>query len=98
MAPKKPIVVMTWEGTQPALPSILLNSHMDVVPVFEDKWTHKPFSAHIDEHNNIYARGTQDMKCVGIQYLEAIRRLKEKGVALKRTIHISFAPGRFYSN
>lgn len=33
--PKKPVVVMTWEGSQPTLPSVLLNSHMDVVPVFE---------------------------------------------------------------
>ena len=93
VVPKKPIVVLTWIGTEPNLPSIFLNSHMDVVPVYEDKWTHKPFSAHIDEHNNIYARGTQDMKSVGIQYLEAIRRLKQRGVALKRTIHVSFVPG-----
>ncbi|XP_063932219.1 aminoacylase-1-like [Zophobas morio] len=92
VVPKKPIVVLTWIGTEPNLPSIFLNSHMDVVPVYEDKWTHKPFSAHIDEHNNIYARGTQDMKSVGIQYLEAIRRLKQRGVALKRTIHVSFVP------
>jgi len=33
--PKKPIVILTWVGTQPTKPSILLNSHMDVVPVFE---------------------------------------------------------------
>lgn len=33
--PGKPIVVLTWIGTQPSEPAILLNSHMDVVPVFE---------------------------------------------------------------
>jgi hypothetical protein len=32
--PGKPIVVLTWEGSEPNLPSVLLNSHMDVVPVF----------------------------------------------------------------
>ncbi|KAJ3643732.1 hypothetical protein Zmor_026426 [Zophobas morio] len=90
--PTKPIVVITWIGTQPNLPTIMLNSHMDVVPVFEDNWTHKPFAADIDEQNNIYARGTQDMKSVGIQYLEAVRRLKQQGVTLKRTIHLSFVP------
>lgn len=31
----KPIVILTWVGSDPALPSILLNSHMDVVPVYE---------------------------------------------------------------
>ena len=30
----KPVVVLTWEGSEPHLPSVLLNSHMDVVPVF----------------------------------------------------------------
>ncbi|XP_018568185.1 aminoacylase-1 isoform X1 [Anoplophora glabripennis] len=88
----KPIVIITWEGSEPDSPTILLNSHMDVVPVFEDKWTYKPFSAHIDKKGNIYARGSQDMKCVGIQYLEAVRRLKLQGVTLRRTLHISFVP------
>lgn len=32
------------------------------------------------------------MKCVGIQYLEAIREMKFKGERFKRTIHISFVP------
>lgn len=30
----KPVVIITWLGSQPELPSLLLNSHMDVVPVF----------------------------------------------------------------
>ena len=34
IVPGKPIVVITWEGKEPALSSVLLNSHMDVVPVF----------------------------------------------------------------
>jgi len=34
MAPGKPIVVITWLGQKPELPSILLNSHTDVVPVY----------------------------------------------------------------
>ncbi|KDR16327.1 aminoacylase-1 [Zootermopsis nevadensis] len=88
----KPIVVLTWEGLEPGLPSVLLNSHMDVVPVFPEKWTHDPFSADKDKNGNIFARGAQDMKCVGIQYLEAVRRLKSEGVRLRRTIHISFVP------
>jgi aminoacylase len=31
--PGKPIVILTLRGTMPELPSILLNSHTDVVPV-----------------------------------------------------------------
>lgn len=32
------------------------------------------------------------MKCVGLQYIEAIRRLKAKGFTPDRTIHVSFVP------
>lgn len=65
---------------------------MDVVPVDEDRWTHAPFAAHIDENGNIYARGAQDMKSVGMQYLAAIRAMKRDGVQPQRTIHVTFVP------
>ncbi|KAK4878651.1 hypothetical protein RN001_011157 [Aquatica leii] len=89
---KKPTVVFTWAGKELNSKSILLNGHMDVVPVFENKWTHKPFDADIDEHGDIYARGAQDMKSNSVQYLEAIRRLKKDGVVPKRTVYVTFAP------
>ncbi|XP_023331715.1 aminoacylase-1 [Eurytemora carolleeae] len=88
----KPIFILTWAGTQPDAQSILLNSHTDVVPVYPDSWKHPPFSAFKDENGDIYGRGTQDMKCVGIQHIEAVRQLKESGRRLKRTIHLSFVP------
>ncbi|XP_033222120.1 aminoacylase-1-like isoform X2 [Belonocnema kinseyi] len=90
--PGKPIVVITWEGFEPEKPSILLNGHMDVVPVYLDQWKYPPFAAHMDEKGDIYGRGSQDMKSVSIQYIESIRRLKLNGIRLKRTIHISFVP------
>ncbi|KAH8318165.1 hypothetical protein KR074_011686 [Drosophila pseudoananassae] len=87
---QNPVVVLTWEGLEPELPSILLNSHMDVVPVFPENWKHPPFAAEMDEEGRIFARGAQDMKSVGMQYLAAIRALKNEGARFKRTIHISF--------
>ncbi|XP_072940486.1 aminoacylase-1-like [Epargyreus clarus] len=92
LVPEKPIVVISWIGTHPELPAILLNSHMDVVPVYEEFWTHPPFEAHISEDGYIYARGTQDMKSIGMLHLEAVRKLKEAGVMMKRTVHVSFVP------
>lgn len=65
---------------------------MDVVPVFEEFWTHKPFAADIDEDGKIFARGSQDMKCVGMQYLGAIRAFKNANVVLRRTLHVVFVP------
>jgi len=91
-SPGLPVVVLSFEGRRPDLPSILLNSHTDVVPVFEEHWTHPPFAAHKDEKGDIYGRGTQDMKCVGMQYLEAVRRMREQGKTLLRTVHLSFVP------
>ncbi|XP_063953237.1 aminoacylase-1-like isoform X3 [Lytechinus pictus] len=44
------------------------------------------------ENGDIYARGSQDMKCVGIQYIEAIRRLISDGKRMMRTIHMTFVP------
>lgn len=65
---------------------------MDVVPVFEEYWTHKPFDAEMDEDGKIFARGTQDMKSVGMQYLSAIKVFKKKQLEFKRTIHVIFVP------
>ncbi|XP_017144002.1 aminoacylase-1-like [Drosophila miranda] len=90
--PTKPAVIIKWLGKQPELPSIILNSHMDVVPVFPEEWTHDPFSAHMDNEGRIYARGSQDMKSVGTQYLGAIRALKASGYQPKRTVYLTYVP------
>eukprot|EP00249_Psilotum_nudum_P010512 c22580_g1_i3 orf=667-2022(+) len=89
---KKPVLLLTWRGKDLSLPSVLLNSHTDVVPAEQDKWIHDPFSGFMDENGDIYARGAQDMKCVGMQYLEAIRRLKKRGFQPLRSLHVSFVP------
>ncbi|RWR78299.1 aminoacylase-1 isoform X1 [Cinnamomum micranthum f. kanehirae] len=90
--PGKPLLLLKWPGKNPSLPSILLNSHTDVVPAEHSKWSHPPFSGHVDPAGNIFARGSQDMKCVGLQYLEAIRRLKRSGYEPIRTVYLSFVP------
>jgi aminoacylase len=40
----------------------------------------------------IVGRGAQDMKCVCIQYVEALRCLKDSGFVPARSIHLSFVP------
>ncbi|XP_014294162.1 aminoacylase-1 [Halyomorpha halys] len=89
---KRPVLIVTVEGLEPTLPSILLNSHTDVVPVFEDQWNYDPFGAEMDQEGNIYARGSQDMKCVTIAQLEALRRIKFSKTKLKRTVHMTLLP------
>nr|XP_009940795.1 PREDICTED: aminoacylase-1 [Opisthocomus hoazin] len=91
------VLILTWQGTNPRLRSVLLNSHTDVVPVFEvlgwgEGWDGLGLPFFKDSQGNIYARGAQDMKCVSIQYLEAVRRLKAEGKCFARTIHLTFVP------
>ncbi|KAH9611022.1 hypothetical protein KSS87_001616 [Heliosperma pusillum] len=74
----KPLILLKWPGQFPKLPSVLLNSHTDVVPVESHKWDHPPFGAHIDSHGNIFAR--------------AIRNLKYSGFEPTRTIYLSYVP------
>lgn len=88
----KPFVLITWTGTDPTEGAILLNSHMDVVPVYRESWTHDPFGAELDAEGRIFGRGAQDMKCVGTQYLGAIRELQKQGFVPRRTIHVLFVP------
>ncbi|XP_053377243.1 aminoacylase-1-like [Mercenaria mercenaria] len=92
VSPGRKIVIMTWEGEDPTLPTILLNSHTDVVPVFPEEWKVDPFSAEKLENGDIYARGTQVSITNQKQYIEAIRKLKKAGKKLKRTIHLTFVP------
>ncbi|KAI5635550.1 peptidase family m20/M25/M40 domain-containing protein [Phthorimaea operculella] len=88
-----PVVVIKWPGTDDSLSSIMLNSHMDVVPANPaDGWTYPPFDAHLDENGDIWGRGTQDMKSVSIQYFEALRRIKAKNAKLLRNVYMTLMP------
>ena len=53
----KPILIAEWEGSNPSLKKILLNSHYDVVPCEPEKWNTHPFEPTIID-DKIYARGT----------------------------------------
>lgn len=88
-----PVFVLSLPGTNPSLPSILLNSHYDVVPIMSDYWKYPAFEAPVVD-GNIIARGSQDMKCVCSAYLEALLRLRAAGFTHSRSIHAAFMVGR----
>jgi len=95
--PNQPILLLTLEGSDPSLSSILLNSHYDVVPVMQDKWHCDPFAAEVTQDGKIYARGSQDMKVVCMAYLEALLSLLTGSSRVpegrfRRTVHLSFMP------
>ncbi|KAI0219328.1 adenylate cyclase [Massospora cicadina] len=89
--------ILTWKGRDPSLPSILLNSHTDVVPANPQEWKFDPFNATLsvdDEGRRILVgRGSQDCKSLGIMYLEAVRNLlKLFPAGPLRTLHLTFVP------
>lgn len=88
-----PVVVAHWKGQDPTLPVLLLNSHYDVVPAAAEDWSVKPFEA-LRKDGKIYGRGTQDMKCVCMQYIEAIRVMAREQPDWRpaRTIYLTFVP------
>ncbi len=45
-----------------------------------------------DAEGNVFARGSQHMKCVSMQYLEVIRNLKSKSFQPLDTLYLSFVP------
>ncbi|GAB4844892.1 hypothetical protein Ancab_038283 [Ancistrocladus abbreviatus] len=93
LASHKPILLLTWPGSNPSLSSILLNSHLDSVPAEPQHWSHPPFSAVRTSDGKIFARGAQDDKCISIQYLEAIRNLRElRNFQPTRTVHVLYVP------
>jgi carboxypeptidase PM20D1 len=82
-----------WQGSDPSLKPILLNAHMDVVPVepgTEARWTHPPFSGAIAD-GFIWGRGTLDMKVSLTGILEAIEHLLAQDFTPARTVYLAFS-------
>ena len=90
---KSPVVIAKWRGIHEDWPVIILNSHYDVVPAAPEDWTVDPFAA-TRKDGKVYGRGAQDMKCVCVQYIEAIRKLHSINPTFRpqRTIHLTFVP------
>ena len=85
------VVVISLIGSDPSLPALALNHHMDVVPAPPEGWTALPFDATIIE-GNIIGRGAQDMKSIGAIHYFALRELKRSNVPLRRSVHIFAVP------
>ncbi|MEI5907313.1 peptidase [Bacillus spongiae] len=78
----QPNVVAIWKGSGGGK-SIILNSHIDVVPEGDrSNWTNPPFSPEII-NGKCYGRGTTDMKGGTVSLLLAIEALKHLQIRLK---------------
>ncbi|MDQ3035428.1 MAG: M20/M25/M40 family metallo-hydrolase [Myxococcota bacterium] len=64
---------------------LLLNGHLDVVPVDREHWTHDPFAA-IEADGCIWGRGAIDMKNMVTMSVMTLVLLKRSGVVLDRDV------------
>jgi aminoacylase len=87
----KPIVIAKLAGSQPDLPSVLINGHYDVVPVSLNMWSVDPFAGTL-KNGVLYGRGTQDMKGVIIQAFEGLLEARRLHKCLKRNVYITCVP------
>lgn len=77
-----PNVVAVLKGTGNGR-SLILNGHIDVVPVGDEQnWKHDPFSGHIED-GKLYGRGSTDMKGGTVALLMALESIIKSGVHLK---------------
>lgn len=88
-APGRGNLICRWEGTDPSAPSILVASHMDVVPADEKEWEQPPFSGKITDVNEIryiWGRGVMDCKNMVLSEVMAFIQLKRNGFHPRGTI------------
>jgi acetylornithine deacetylase len=77
-----PNVVAVWKGTGGGR-SLILNSHIDVVPEGDVKqWEVDPYSGDVKD-GKLYGRGASDMKGGTVSLLLAIEAIQSLGIRLK---------------
>jgi carboxypeptidase PM20D1 len=81
-----------WQGSDRALPPVLLMGHMDVVPVIpgtEEDWQQPPFSGAVVD-GEIWGRGALDDKSSVMAIMEAVEHLLARGFQPRRTVWLAF--------
>src|SRR5207248_1556121 len=83
-APGRASLYARLRGRQPGEGLLLLN-HIDVVPANAKEWSHPPFAATV-ALNQMWGRGTLDMKSIGLCELEAFIAVARSGRQPERDI------------
>ena len=73
------------EGRDRNAKTLVLLTHMDVVPVDAKAWSMDPFGGEMKD-GYIWGRGALDMKGIGIQQLTALVQMKKLGIVPPRDI------------
>lgn len=88
-SPDRTNLVVQVEGRNPELPGVLLQAHLDVVPVEPEQWTVPPFEGLVRD-GYVYGRGVADMKDTVAKALHTLLCWAEEGVRPNRNVTIAF--------
>ena len=80
-APGRGSVITRLKGTREK-PSLLLLSHLDVVPANSQEWTVDPFGGIIKD-GYVFGRGALDVKSLGVIEIVTMELLKKNNIKLK---------------
>src|SRR5437879_1783831 len=80
-APGRTSLVAAVGDPDDGRPTLIVNGHLDVVPINAEQWTRDPFGAEIDkDEGRMYGRGTADMKGGVAAAICALNALQRAGV------------------
>src|SRR4051794_30612995 len=77
--PGRTSLVATLGADDGRRPTMIVNGHIDVVPVDREAWSREPFGGEVDG-DRLYGRGTADMKGGIASAIEALAALQRAGV------------------
>jgi acetylornithine deacetylase/succinyl-diaminopimelate desuccinylase-like protein len=88
-APRRANVVARVPGADPALPALLVQAHLDVVPADPAAWSVPPFAGEVRD-GYVWGRGSVDMKDMCATVLSALRSWRSRGVVPRRDLVLAF--------
>ena len=88
-APGRSNVVARLAGREPALPALLVQGHLDVVPAEAGEWSVPPFSGEVLD-GQLWGRGSIDMKYFIAMTLSVVQSFAAAGVRPRRDVVLAF--------
>jgi acetylornithine deacetylase/succinyl-diaminopimelate desuccinylase-like protein len=88
-APGRASVIARVAGSDPSLPALLVQGHLDVVPADAGDWSVPPFSGEVRD-GYLWGRGATDMKDFCAMVLTVVDSFAKSGRRPKRDIVLAF--------
>ncbi|MBB5953487.1 acetylornithine deacetylase/succinyl-diaminopimelate desuccinylase-like protein [Saccharothrix tamanrassetensis] len=88
-APRRSNVLARVPGTDPTLPALLVQAHLDVVPADPAEWSVPPFSG-VERDGFLWGRGAVDMKDMVSMVLSVLGTWSREGRQPRRDIVLAF--------